>query len=64
MFRHHEQANLQVCLLILELSFECSVIKYKIAFNVISFISIIHTNSPVIETVQNLRLFVVPLFCI
>ena len=44
MFRHHEQANLQVSLLILELSFECCVIKYKFAFNVISFISITHNN--------------------
>jgi len=52
------------CLLSFELSFECSVIKYKIAFNVISFISIIHTTWPGIVTVQNLRMFLVFLFCI
>jgi hypothetical protein len=37
MFRHQEKANLQVYLYYFELSFECSVIKYKISFNIISY---------------------------
>jgi len=45
MFRHHQQENVQVHLLNFQFSFECSVIKYKNAFNIISFISIIHTIS-------------------
>jgi hypothetical protein len=57
MFRHFEEANLQECLLNFELSVECSVIKYKIFFHVISFISIIHTKCPLNVTVQNLRMF-------
>ena len=64
MFRHHEQANLQVYLLYFELSFQCSVIKYKIAFNVSVIVSIIHKTSLVIVTVQELRMFVMLLYCI
>jgi cytochrome c oxidase assembly protein Cox11 len=58
MIRQHEQAVLQVCVIMFVLSFLCAVIKYKIACNVTTFVSIIHTNSRKIVTVQELRLFV------
>jgi len=38
--------------------------KYKIAFKVISFISIIHTTCPSIVIVQELRMFVMLPYCI
>jgi len=46
MFRHHEQANLQVYIINFELSFESSVIKYKIVSNVISYYQHCSYNRP------------------
>jgi len=58
MIRQHEQAHLQVCIFMFVLSFVYSVIKYKIARDVTSFVSIMHTNCRKIVTVQELRMFV------
>jgi len=58
MIRQHEQANLQVCVFMFVLSFVCSVIKNKIACNVTTFVSFIHTNCQKIVTVEELRKFV------
>ena len=44
MILQHEKANLQVFVFTFVLSFVCSMIKYKTACNVTTFVSIIHAN--------------------
>jgi len=64
MIRQHEQANLQVCVFMFVLSFVCSVIKYKIARSENKFDIMFHINCRIIVTVQELRMFVMLLYCI